>query len=95
MRSMLIVASLLSSVGILAGCATKPLSVRQVDESVLPAQAKSLLTPDAQIDKVVEETYSKGTVMYVIHYTIDGRSEVVKYNTKQQSTPTGVFEEMN
>lgn len=94
MRSMPIVASLLIGAGLLAGCATRPVSVRTVDESVLPAAAKSLLAPEAQLTAVEEETYSKGVKVYVMHYTIDGKEQVVKYNTKDQSTPTGVFEEM-
>lgn len=92
MRSLLTFASLLSSAALVVGCATKPRSVRVVDESVLPAQAKALLSPEAQLTRVEEETYSKGTKVYVMHYTMNGNQQKIKYNPKDQTTPTGVFE---
>jgi uncharacterized protein YcfL len=95
MRLPLIIATV-TSAAVLAvvGCSAKPKSVRPVDQSVLPAQAKSLLVNDAQITRVEEERYAKGTVMYRIYYTVDGgKEQSMMYNTKMQTTPTGVFEE--
>lgn len=89
-----IVAVVLGSAGLL-GCATKPRTVTTVNPSVLPAEAKSMLSSEAEITRVEKKSYSKGAVVYAIHYTLDGREHVIDYNTKDDSTPTGVFQDMH
>ena len=87
----LTVATLFAMVG---GCSATPESSRTVDQSVLPAAAKSLLVNNAVIDHVDEQRFAKGTVIYKIFYRVDGgKMQTIAYNSKTQTTPTGVFEE--
>ena len=92
MSKKLIPSAILLAVAIAAGCESKPQSSRRVDQSVLPAAAKGMFGQEAQIDRVDELTYSKGTKIYRIHYTADGKKKVLNYNAKDETTPTGVFE---
>ena len=91
----LLAAAVLSTVSLLSvgGCSATPQKVERVDASVLPADAKALLSPDAEITSVDREVYAKGTTMYNIHYTLDGQRKTIRWNDKRDTTPTGVFEE--
>lgn len=75
-----------------AGCQDKPQSVRRVDPSVLPAAAKGLLGAEAELTRVDEVTYSKGTKIYRMHYTANGKKKTIDYNNADETKPTGVFE---
>lgn len=78
----------------LVGCASKPVSVVEVDQSVLPAPAKSLLPQDAAISRVEKETYGDGNELYVLHYTLNGAEKSIKVNAKDRTDASGVFDQL-
>jgi hypothetical protein len=73
------------------GCNSKPVSVVEVDQSVLPPPAKAMLPQEATYDRVEEETYGNGSKVYVVTYTLNGEQKKIKYNSKDQSEPSRVF----
>jgi predicted lysophospholipase L1 biosynthesis ABC-type transport system permease subunit len=75
-----------------AGCQDTPQSVRRVDQSVLPASAKGMFAQDAQITKVEEVTYSGNVKMYRVHFTSEGKKKTILVNTKDETSPSGVFQ---
>lgn len=89
-----IVGAAMASVAVacFVGCTVKPVSVVEVDQSILPATAKALLTQDSTIDRVEKETYPDGRENFVVTYTKDGVQKSIKVNAKDHSSPSGVFE---
>lgn len=81
----------LALVAAMTGCLAAPLSTTTVDQSVLPASAKSLLPQDAVITRVEKESYRDGAVIYIIRYTLDGRNSAVRFNPAERTVPSGVF----
>lgn len=73
------------------GCNAKPQSVVDVDQSVMYPAAKSLLSQDATITRVQEETYGDGSKNQIITYTLNGQEKKIKISAKDQTTPSGVF----
>jgi predicted nuclease with RNAse H fold len=93
MSKKLITSAIALAIAVAAGCQNKPQSIRRVDQSVLPAAAKGMLSQEAQITRVEEVRYNKGTTVYRIHYTAEGKSKTLDYNAKDETTPTGVFQQ--
>ncbi len=89
MTGVLLAAAVLGS---LAGCMAKPVSVVEVDQSVLPAAAKSLLPQEATINRAEKETYGDGNEIYVLHYTLNGVDKAIKVNAKDHTSASGVFD---
>jgi uncharacterized protein YcfL len=86
-------AALTLAVAMTAGCQDHPQSIRQVDQSVLPASIKSMFSQDSKITSVDEVLYSKGTRQYRIHYTTaTGENKIMNAGDATETTPTGVFE---
>lgn len=84
--------ALTAAVAALAGCQDTPHSSRSVDQSVLPASAKGMLSQDAKITSVQEVTYSGGTKMYRINYTVEGKKKSILVNEKDETQAHGVFQ---
>lgn len=74
------------------GCNAKPVSVVDVDQSVMYPSAKSLLSQDASITRVQEETYSDGNKNQIIHYTLNGEEKQIKVSAKDHTSASGVFQ---
>jgi len=82
------------TVGGTAGCNYRPTASRPATEADLPSdfRAKLNLAPEARVVGVTEQSYSKGTKMYLVRYELNGVERAVKYNPKDSVTPNAVFE---
>lgn len=75
----------------LTGCLANPISTTEVDQSVLPASAKSILPQDAVITRVQKEKYSDGAEIFILNYTLNGVESAIRVNPADRSAPSGVF----
>jgi hypothetical protein len=94
MKKNLFVAAAVSGLMLVAGCNNAPITKSPVDLGAVPAEAKAILKPNAELLGAEEWTYSGGKKALFLRYkTAEGITETVEVDSSTYvSTPATVFE---